>query len=60
MSRADRKAKPGAAFILVAGVVEPEGKKKRLEHFLAHGERNARTVVIDRQPSGGSDGRAGR
>src|SRR5713101_4840216 len=41
----DRKAQARAAFILVAGAVEPE---ERLEHFLAHGQRNARSVIVDR------------
>src|SRR6185295_20259436 len=40
----DRKAKAGAAFVLVAGVVEAQ---ERLEHFLAHVVRNAGAVVID-------------
>src|SRR6476619_2695664 len=40
----DGKAQAGAAFILVAGVVQPQ---ERLEHFLAHIGRNARTVVVD-------------
>ena len=41
----DRKAEAGAALVLVAGVIEPQ---ERLEHFLAHALRNARTVVVDR------------
>ena len=41
----DRKAKAGAALVLVAGIVEPQ---ERLEHFLAHVGRNSRPVVIDR------------
>src|SRR6476659_7725230 len=40
----DGKPKHGAALILVAGVVEPQ---KRLEDFLAHVRRNARSVVVD-------------
>src|SRR5579871_2983569 len=40
----DREAQASAAFVLVAGIVEPE---ERLEHLLAHRSRNARTVVID-------------
>src|SRR5205085_7612337 len=40
----DRKAEAGAAFVLVAGIVEAQ---KRLEHFLAHVVRNTGTVVID-------------
>src|SRR5262249_28688164 len=35
----------GAALVLIARIVEPQ---ERLEHFLAHAGRNARTVVIDR------------
>src|SRR5689334_18888255 len=41
----DGKAEPGAAFVLVAGIVQPE---KRFEHFLAHRKGNTRTVVVDR------------
>src|SRR5229473_1139908 len=40
----DGKPKPGAALILVAGVIEPQ---ERLEHFLAHFGRNAWPVVVD-------------
>src|SRR5664279_6424750 len=41
----DGEAEAGAAFVLVAGVVEPQ---ERLEHFLAHIGGNARSVVVDR------------
>ena len=41
----DRKAQAGAAFVLVAGVVEPQ---ERLEHLLAHVGRDARAVIVDR------------
>src|SRR5206468_9454045 len=40
----DGKPKPGAALILVAGVIQPQ---ERLEHFLAHVGGNARSVVVD-------------
>src|SRR5216684_2515423 len=41
----NRETKPGTALVLVAGVVQPQ---ERLEHFLAHVLRNARSVVVDR------------
>src|ERR1700719_2384713 len=41
----DRQAQSGAAFILVAGVVEPQ---ERLEHLFAHFRWDARPVVVDR------------
>src|ERR1700704_2336264 len=41
----DRKAEARPAFILVAGIIQPQ---ERLEHFLAHVRRNARSVVVDR------------
>src|SRR5260370_25890075 len=41
----DGKAEPGAALILVAGVIQPQ---EWLEHFLAHLLRDARSVVVDR------------
>ena len=41
----DRQPQPGAAFVLVARVVEPQ---ERLEHVLAQRHRNARPVVVDR------------
>src|SRR6266700_6220360 len=40
----DRKSEAGAALVLVAGAVQPQ---ERLEHFLAHAGRNARSVVVD-------------
>ena len=40
----DGKPEPGAAFVLVARVVEP---KERLEYFLAHGRGNTGTIVVD-------------
>src|SRR4029079_8897790 len=41
----DGEAKPGAALVLVAGVVEAQ---KRLERLVAHVRRNAGPVVVDR------------
>src|SRR5712692_8571699 len=41
----DGEAEPGAAFVLVARVVEPQ---KRLEHLLAHPGRNPGAVVVHR------------
>src|SRR5207248_11302209 len=44
------KTEPGAAFVLIARVVEPQ---KRPEHLLAHAGRNPGTVVVhrDAQPA---------
>src|SRR3974390_2101920 len=52
----NRQPKPGAAFVLVASIVEPE---ERLEHFLAHGGGNTRAVVVDGRGgiAGGGGGR---
>ena len=44
MSRAIARPKSAAAFVLVAGIVEPQ---ERLEHFLAHFSGNARAIVVD-------------
>src|SRR5580692_12298280 len=46
----DGETEPGAALVLVARVVDAE---ERLEHFLAHLQRDARPVVVDahRQPA---------
>src|SRR5580692_10148479 len=41
----DGEAQAGAAFVLIAGVVEAQ---KRLEHVFAQRRRNARPVVVDR------------
>ena len=41
----DGEAEAGAAFVLIARVVEPQ---ERLEHILAQGRRDARPVVVDR------------
>src|SRR5262249_6014638 len=41
----DGETEPGAALVLVARIVEAQ---KRLEHFLAHLQRDARPVVVDR------------
>src|SRR6267154_848679 len=41
----DRQPKPGAALVLVAGIVEPQ---ERLEHLFAQAGRNAGAVVVDR------------
>src|SRR6201988_4053279 len=40
----NRQPKPGAAFVLVARIVEPQ---ERLEHLFAHARRNAGAVVVD-------------
>src|SRR6516225_10081318 len=39
----DRQTQAGTAFILVAGVIEPQ---ERLEHVFAHWRRDARSVVV--------------
>ena len=41
----DGEPEAGAAFVLIARVVEPQ---ERLEHILAQLRRNARPVVVDR------------
>ena len=41
----NRKPEAGAAFVLVAGIVQPQ---ERLEHFFAQMRGNAGSVVVDR------------
>src|ERR1700676_4179555 len=40
----DREPEPGAAFVLIARVVEPQ---ERLEHLLAHRWWDSRSIVVD-------------